>query len=442
MKNILLHAVFCAGIAVFLCACDSSASQRSAADGQSPAIAAVQPANVPPVQKYSLVYLDLDKVVIDEDGTIRPGESERLKRWNANKRRSGLPPSDRRIGFVDADDKLVSTLFPEDHYRREPRRGYSPVGEITDGVQIMKYSGGVAYSESYGIVNMKGDWIVKANYPEIKPFSEGLAVVCVSGSNRGRLGILRQGRYGFFDTKGKLVIPAAYTNAESFSEGLAAVQWPDGRWGYIDRAGKTVIPPQFHYAKPFADGVALAHDKKDGQAAWGVIGRDGNWILNPWETPYDVKSVAEGMVQINTRPAEGRRLYGYMDLQGNVIVEPQYAYVRDFSEGLAVVVIPDSEKYANIGKYAYIAKDGRFVTEAIFDDAWSFSDGMGRVLIDGKHGFVDRDGKLAIPPTFDGADDFRNGTASVYVNLPHSRTRWGHIDKQGNVTWDKPPDEE
>ena len=51
------------------------------------------------------------------------------------------------------------------------------------------------------------------------------------------------------------------------------------------------------------------------------------------------------------------RKYGYIDKSGKVVIEPQFDYVRDFSEGLAVV-----EKD---GKWGVIDKNGKVVIEPL-----------------------------------------------------------------------------
>jgi hypothetical protein len=48
------------------------------------------------------------------------------------------------------------------------------------------------------------------------------------------------------------------------------------------------------------------------------------------------------------------RKWGYIDKSGNVVIQPQFADARFFSEGLACVT-PDGKKYG------YIDKTGQFV---------------------------------------------------------------------------------
>jgi hypothetical protein len=89
-------------------------------------------------------------------------------------------------------------------------------------------------------------------------------------------------------------------------------------------------------------------------------------------------------------------------------------------------------------KYGYIDTDGKMIVEPVFDSAWSFSNGMGRILQnvtekDSKlYGFVDHKGRLAIPPQYILAHDFREELAGFAVQKGE-KLMMGFIDKSGQV---------
>ncbi len=77
-------------------------------------------------------------------------------------------------------------------------------------------------------------------------------------------------------------------------------------------------------------------------------------------------------------------------------------------------------------------KNGQLTT---FDSEYSsrkFQEGVAGVRVDGKYGFIKKDGSWLVEPKFDNAWKFSEGFASVEVG-----DKWGDIDKQGNITWDK-----
>ena len=43
----------------------------------------------------------------------------------------------------------------------------------------------------------------------------------------------------------------------------------------------------------------------------------------------------------------GPSLFGYMDRDGNIVIEPSYTYAWQFSEGLAAVEVTDGKAYAS-----------------------------------------------------------------------------------------------
>jgi len=90
-------------------------------------------------------------------------------------------------------------------------------------------------------------------------------------------------------------------------------------------------------------------------------------------------------------------IYGYMDISGTVVIEPQFDFATPFSEGLALV----SQKQ----KFGYIDETGAWVIKPQFRDARPFAEGL--ALVDtavGKsfktaYAYIDKTGKIVIPST-------------------------------------------
>ena len=68
------------------------------------------------------------------------------------------------------------------------------------------------------------------------------------------------------------------------------------------------------------------------------------------------------------------------------------------------------------GKFGYINLDGQVVIEPQFDDTHFFSKGLAAVKINGKFGFIDKTGKMVFEPQFDKALSFSEGLAAVTIN--------------------------
>ncbi|MBD1911183.1 MULTISPECIES: WG repeat-containing protein [unclassified Leptolyngbya] len=110
-----------------------------------------------------------------------------------------------------------------------------------------------------------------------------------------------------------------------------------------------------------------------------------------------------------------------------MVIEPHFSFARDFSEGLAAVMVED--------RLGYIDKAGRFIIPPLLEvdplslyreGAYQFSEGLSRMAIDHQWGYIDPAGKILIPPQFDGAENFSNGLARVEVEH-----RYGYINKRG-----------
>lgn len=111
------------------------------------------------------------------------------------------------------------------------------------------------------------------------------------------------------------------------------------------------------------------------------------------------------------KPADGRAMFkddkgniGFFDEEWNTVIEPKYVSngpeIR-FSEGLAAVGKRDSQRYIVWG---YIDTNGNEVTDFIYDDAEPFENGEAWVGVD----------------------------EAVFGGF-HSKTKWGKIDKNGNI---------
>ena len=135
---------------------------------------------------------------------------------------------------------------------------------------------------------------------------------------------------------------------------------------------------------------------------------------------------SEGLIAVR----QDRKL-GYMDLEGNIAIEPHYDQGGEFSEGLAAVQLE--------GHWMFIDKAGAVTAEFPAGIAFAepLSDGLSLVSADRdqsgrKFGYVDRNGQWAIKPSWDDAQPFHEGLA--YVGT-WKDGRAAYIDHQGRSIW-------
>lgn len=133
----------------------------------------------------------------------------------------------------------------------------------------------------YGIIDKRGEFVVAPVYEVIEDETEGFYLAETS-----------EEKYGFINARGEVAISFKYTNALPFSQGVAAVAI-DSSWFFIDRDGRQLFINRFSDVSSFSD--SLAAFTQDGE----------NW--------------------------------GYVDMSGNIVIEPLYEIAEDFAGGFGIV---------------------------------------------------------------------------------------------------------
>lgn len=306
---------------------------------------------------------------------------------------------------------------------------------------------------AWGFINNRGKIVIAPRFEAALSYSEGLAAV------------KRGGRWGYIDRNGAEVIPVRYRTAQSFRNGVAIVDTglPDHPMGLIDTSGSWVTPPLFRSisAADGPDGLLLG--QKEPADGSGFYDRSGNLVLGPYFLAFPF---AQGRARVKTgvragsdewlidasgnflpkkplvldgiRFSEGLiavrqdRKLGYMDLDGNIAIEPRYDQGGEFAEGLAAVQLE--------GHWMFIDKAGAVTAEFPAGTAFAepLSDGLSLVSADRdqsgrKFGYVDRNGHWAIKPIWDDAQPFHEGLA--YVGMWKDE-KAAYIDHKGRSIWE------
>jgi hypothetical protein len=194
-----------------------------------------------------------------------------------------------------------------------------------------------------------------------------------------------------------------------------------------------------------------------GNFQMGCIDKTGNFVIKP-DFNY-IEDFSEGMAVIIANMK-----WGYIDKTGKVVVQPQFGMAKKFSGGLAAVCVGDCFAVDSKAKWGFVDKTGNMVIEAKYDAVDDFSEGLApvRILADekytditgashyltegahdmrgirGRWAYVDRTGQIVIDPNFDGAQPFSEGFAAVCIGNPFDsrKGKWGFVDKTGNYVID------
>lgn len=148
----------------------------------------------------------------------------------------------------------------------------------------------------------------------------------------------------------------------------------DGKWGYVDKGGNTIISFKYDTATVFEDDRA-------------IVSRDyANFIID----------------------AEGKTLSdGYYKL--TYLGKGLFKYFKDY-------------------KYGLVDKDGKVITEALYDDIGSINGKLIPVSLDKKYGAINLKGKLMIEPAYDSLYTDDNGYFIAVNN-----EKYGYVNSKGKL---------
>jgi hypothetical protein len=152
----------------------------------------------------------------------------------------------------------------------------------------------------------------------------------------------------------------------------------------------------------------------------GFVNLSGD-IVVPSRINYVIAQYGEGLITEG-----GKNKFGFVDMNCEWSISPEYEDVRIFSQGLAAV--------RKNGKWGYIDKTGKTVIEFTFDTALPFYDGVAIVEVGKLYGLIGRNGKFLVEPKYV-AIDF-DGSKSSLIGVVTKENKVGFIDKNGNVVID------
>lgn len=272
-----------------------------------------------------------------------------------------------------------------------------------------------------GYIDRDGKLAIEPKYYAAREFKEGLAFVKID-----RLSDL----WACINIKDEIIF-TIYTDyfIEDFSDGYAVAVNDYGHY-YLDKNGNKVFDKYFSFAGSFHDRLAIVTLNHHQNYKDFVINKDGKIVL---DTLYDIisdfnngyakiqKNNLRGIINTNFNvtyldtsihfaftvnenrnivsnfiPVKIRNKVGYIDLNGNIKINPVFERGNDFYEGLASVCLG--------GKWGFIDTTWKFVIEPQFDYAGCFSEGLAPVntefSINGSfNAFINKSGKVVIQDT-------------------------------------------
>lgn len=138
----------------------------------------------------------------------------------------------------------------------------------------------------------------------------------------------------------------------------------------------------------------------------------------------------EKIASVKLIPVKSGKEFQYVDKEGKIVINPQFASASVFKDGLALVQASGNER-----KWGYISEEGKYVINIQFKDATIFSDGMAwTVMENAAPSAIDKTGKIIF--TLQDAEEvriFREGLTAFSVIDDEGETKWGFVDKTGQI---------
>ena len=207
----------------------------------------------------------------------------------------------------------------------------------------------------YGIIDKCGEYVIAPEYYKIEKehYSHGDGeYYCLYNDELGLEGIFD------VDERRMIVFSEPYCDFIIRQSGQYIAVKSKEKWGYVDQSGKVVIPCKFDEAYGFVNGygfVATYHEDID-RIEYALINGCGDKLV------FSEQVEAYGDVQNGRfiiRTTDSSTKYGVSDTSCNIVVEPQYDWISDFKNGIAVV--------SHNKRYGCILEDGVLLLPIVFD---------------------------------------------------------------------------
>ena len=299
-------------------------------------------------------------------------------------------------------------------------------------VEIGRFKTDVGYKTIDGryvaVVDGK-ELFVDKKYKYCKTFGDTCSIaVCVAD---------RHVKYGLIDKQSNDILPPIFSRLDLIENELYKFKIND-LYGLVTSKGNIILQNKYNGIGKFEDNLACVQVNVLSKKLYGFIDFSGNEILPPSYEFIGRRHHKYAVVMKNN-------LWGLFDIENHQLkIFPNVSFLGPCMENLCNInvggICDINSKKTTGGLWGYISVDGEIVIEPIYEQAYGFSDGMAAVKLNGKWGFINSEGIIVVPCEYDKVkNSFKEGKGKlvkddeIYI-----------FDKSGSQTdtYDKPRDDD
>lgn len=225
-----------------------------------------------------------------------------------------------------------------------------------------------------GLIDASGHWLLPIEYDNITKFrnndyrSQYMPEYATLTNSDDFFKIHRDGKCGVIDAHGKIVLEPKFEDIDSFADGHAVFS-KLSKNGLADASGKVLLDAHYDSISTFAPLIALKRDY-----TYSFINSNGQQVRSDPELIPLVLTSGEWFADGLGPVLKGNKV-GYVNAQGQLVIEPKFIWASPFNNGYAVVWD---------GRFwRFIDKTGSFASPERFFSVSRFKDGKSDVAIPG-----------------------------------------------------------
>jgi hypothetical protein len=317
------------------------------------------------------------------------------------------------LAIVQVDD-LTGIINSDGYFIVKPK--YDTISPFLEGRAV------AIYDEGYKVLDESGKEITTEAYFYIGDYHEGRAVAANNNEHGDYL-------LGYLNKRGKEVIPLSYEAASDFQDGKAVVKVKEDGYSLIDLTGKVLKSYPYPFVNYYGEGLLAFKEKEEGN--WGYMDESGKVVIEPQFIGVQQFIDGKAIVTVETNK---QSFYGLIDRQGNFIIKPHYNSLLNLGEDrYAIGKAMDPEKPYLFPKYAIADSSGQIYTGFIYNGVSKFKDGIASAYNDEFTFFIDKRGqRIEHLPKVTGIGSLVFEKSLIKGDVDF---RTFYLDKKGRLVW-------